>query len=63
MHGSFIFGIILKSYHETERNFKNVQSDAVRGGRDTSRVAIGEDQIAVLQIAVNCLTLGLQQNL
>ena len=29
---------------------KNAQSDAVRGGRDTSRVAIAEDGIAVLQI-------------
>ena len=30
--------------------FKNVQSDSVRGGRGTSRVAIAEDGIAVLQI-------------
>ena len=36
MQGSFISGIIL--------------SNAVRGGRDTSRVAIPEDGIAVLQI-------------
>ena len=40
MRGSFIFGITLKWYHETERNFKNVQSDKVCGGRDISRVAI-----------------------
>ena len=53
MHGSFIFSIILKSHHETERNFKNVQSDAVLWGRGTtgSRVAIVEDGIAVPQIA------------
>ena len=40
MHGSFIFGIIFKSYNETERNFKNMQSDYVLGSRDTSRVAV-----------------------
>ena len=50
MQGSFTSGIILKLYHETERNFKNVQSNAVRGGRDTSGVAIAEDGIAALQI-------------
>ena len=50
--GSFTSGIILKSYHETKRNFKKVQSDSVRRGRDTSRVAIAEDGIAVSQIAV-----------
>jgi len=40
MHGSFIFGIIFKSYNETERNLKNMQSDYVISSRDTSRVAI-----------------------
>ena len=40
MHGSFIFGIIFKSYNETEQNLKNMQSDYVLGSRDTSRVAI-----------------------
>ena len=52
MHGSFTSGMILKSNHETERNFKNVQSDSVRGGRDTSRVAITivVDRIDVLEI-------------
>ena len=51
MHGSFTYGIILKLYYETEQNFKIVQSDAVRGGRDTSCVAIAEGGIAMLQIA------------
>ena len=41
-------------------NFKNVQSDAVRGGRDTSRVAMAEDGIAVLQIALLQLALTAQ---
>ena len=48
MHGSFIFGIILKSYHETEQNFKNVQRDMVCGGRDTSRVAIQRKTVSLL---------------
>ena len=48
MHGSFTSGIILKSYHETERNFKNGQSDQVCGGRDTSREAIVVDGTDVL---------------
>ena len=50
MHGSFTSGIILKSFHETELNFKNAQSDKVGGGRDTSRVAIAVDGIDVPQI-------------
>ena len=55
MHGSFTSGIILKLYHETERNLKTVQSDAVRRGKDTttSRVAIAEDGIDVLQIGID----------
>ena len=43
MHRSFTSGIILKMY-------QNVQSDSVRGGRDTSCVAIAVDWIAVPQI-------------
>ena len=50
MHRSFTSGIILKWYHETEQNFKNVQSDKVCGGRDISRVAIAVDGIDVPQI-------------
>ena len=50
MHGSFTSGIIFKLYHETERNFKNVQSDWVLGCRDTSHAAITVDGIVVLQI-------------
>ena len=52
MHGSFTSGIILNSYHETKRNFKNVRSDWTCGGRDTGRVAITVDRIDVPDIAI-----------
>ena len=50
MHWSFTPDIISNLYHDTERNFKNMQSESVLGGRDTSRVAIAVDGIAVPQI-------------
>ena len=54
MHGSFIFGTNFKSYNETGRNLKNMQSDYVLGGRDTSRVAIQRKTGSLLwQIACN----------
>ena len=62
MYGSFIFGIILKSYHETEQNFKNMQSDWTRGSRDISRVAIQRKTVSLLwQIA--CYTYFLSNNI
>ena len=50
MHRSFTSCIILKMY-------QNVQSDSVRGGRDTSCVAIAVDRIAVPQInaTITCM--------
>ena len=48
MHGSLTSGILLKFYHETERNFKK---RAECGGRDTRRVAIAVDRIDVPEIA------------
>ena len=60
MRGSFIVGIISKSYNETERNFKNMQRDYVISNRDTSRVAIHQKTVSPpWQIAVFILTLML----
>ena len=47
MQGSFIFGIIFKSYNETEQNLKNMQI-YVLGSRDTSRVAIQRKTVSLL---------------
>ena len=56
MRGRFIFGIIVKSFNETKRDFKNMQSDYVLGSRDTSRVAIQWKTISSLwQIAYDSL--------
>ena len=62
MRGSFTSGVILKSYQETERNFKNVHTDSVRGGRDTSRVAIAVDGIDVPQIGTYGVAYYLNNN-
>ena len=53
MPGSFTSAIILKLYHETEQNYENAQSDAVRGGRDTSRVGIAVLQIDIILAAID----------